>query len=156
MHTCSDALTESQEALAGQQPAGARGRQSVKHGARLRLQSLPLLLDARQQPWLHPAIGGVRSCHVGRLLSLPGKVVRAGPVQTLEARRTYECTRCSFRWGWVSILPSQGAACALIDFTPLHGGMCLISPASRGLMCHDWKALLRSSVVFAPSPSLHA
>ena len=97
MHTCSNALVESQEALAKQQPAEARERQSVKHGARLRLRSLPLSLDAQQQPWLHPAIGGIRSCHVGRLLSLPGKVVRAGPVQTLEARRTYECTRCSLR-----------------------------------------------------------
>lgn len=93
----SEALVETQQALAEQRPQQEQGQQSIKYCAHARLRSLPFSLDAAQQPWLHPAIGGVRSCHVGHLLTMPGKVVRAGPVQTLEAQRTYECARCSHR-----------------------------------------------------------
>lgn len=88
---------EAQQALAEHRPQQQQEQQSIKYSAHARLRSLPHSLDAAQHPWLHPAIGGVRSCHVGRLLTLPGKVVRAGPVQTMEARRTLECTRCSHR-----------------------------------------------------------
>ena len=97
MFHCSDALQHAQGALAEQRSRQGGPPCRVKHLAHPRLTSLPLHLDA-SQPWLHPGIGGVRSAHVGRLLTLAGKVVRAGPTQTLEARRTYECARCQRRY----------------------------------------------------------
>eukprot|EP00899_Mesostigma_viride_P004259 jgi/Mesvir1/13834/Mv15983-RA.1 len=49
-------------------------------------------------PELNPSIGQLRSCHVGSLLVVSGTVIRTGTVKTLEAARTYECTRCKHRF----------------------------------------------------------
>jgi DNA helicase MCM9 len=65
----------------------------IKSHLRIRLSSLPFYLDSA-----NPGIGGIRIYHTGRLITLAGTVVKTGPIQTMEAVRHYECTKCRHRW----------------------------------------------------------
>lgn len=44
-----------------------------------------------------PGIGSIRSCHMDRLLTVSGTVVRTGSVTMIESHKLYECTRCHDR-----------------------------------------------------------
>lgn len=61
-----EAIIEAQRTLLDQ---GLEG--TVKYYVQPRLYSLPQFLDV-EHSWLHPSIGGVRSAHAGRLLTMAG------------------------------------------------------------------------------------
>lgn len=68
----------------------------VKELVHLRLEPLPFHMDQSASAW-YPAIGAIRSCHIDRLLTLSGTVVRTGAVTVMESHKTFACSRCHNR-----------------------------------------------------------
>ena len=68
----------------------------VKELVHLRLESLPFHIDPMAAAW-YPAIGAIRSCHIDKLLTLSGTVVRTGAVTMMESHKIFACSRCHTR-----------------------------------------------------------
>jgi DNA replicative helicase MCM subunit Mcm2 (Cdc46/Mcm family) len=86
---------------AGSAPSGTPPA-AVKPHAHARVFNLPYALDPSCGA-LNPPISRVGSGHIGRLVTLTGTVVKAGPVRVLERQRLMACTKCKHRcveWGW--------------------------------------------------------
>lgn len=69
---------------------------SVKGLVHVRVWGMPFHLDHTAAS-VFPGIGSIRSCHVDRLLTVSGTVVRTGSVTMIESHKLYECTRCHDR-----------------------------------------------------------
>lgn len=69
---------------------------SVKGLVHARVWGMPFHLD-HMAASVFPGIGSIRSCHVDRLLTVSGTVVRTGSVTMIESHKLYECTRCHDR-----------------------------------------------------------
>ncbi|CAG9461513.1 unnamed protein product [Pedinophyceae sp. YPF-701] len=86
------ALQRAQEEILEHHPQ--RASMARKDNVQVRPHGLPYYLDP-SDPTLHPGISGIRSVHVGKLVTILGTVARTGAIQMLEAGRLYECTRCN-------------------------------------------------------------
>ena len=69
---------------------------SVKGLVHARVWGMPFHLDHTAAS-VFPGIGSIRSCHVDKLLTVSGTVVRTGSVTMIESHKLYECTRCHDR-----------------------------------------------------------
>ena len=74
----------------------SQGALSVKGLVHIRVWGMPFHLDSTATSEF-PNIGGIRSCHVDKLLTVSGTVVRTGSVTMVESHKVYECTRCHDR-----------------------------------------------------------
>ncbi len=74
----------------------AQGSLSVKGLVHVRIWGMPFHLDSESSS-IFPDIASVRSCHVDKLLTITGTVVRTGSVTMMESHKLYECTRCHDR-----------------------------------------------------------
>lgn len=69
---------------------------ALKPNAHVRLYNLPYSLDP-DASLLNPAICNLGSFHLGKLVTLRGTVVKAGPVKMFEAQKVYMCNKCKHR-----------------------------------------------------------
>lgn len=69
---------------------------TVKHLVHVRVWGVPFHLDP-QTSSLYPSIGKIRSCHVDKLITVTGTVVRTGSVTMIESHKLYQCARCYAR-----------------------------------------------------------
>lgn len=72
------------------------GPVSAKGLAHVRIWGMPFHLDPAATA-LFPSIGSIRSCHVDKLLTVSGTVVRTGSVTMIESHKLFECTQCHDR-----------------------------------------------------------
>ena len=70
---------------------------AVKDLVHVRLWGVPFHLDHRSSS-LYPSIGNIRSCHVNKLITVTGTVVRSGSVTMIESHKLYQCARCYARY----------------------------------------------------------
>ena len=89
------ALIDAQERLLEAHPA--RDRMALRPQAHPRLHGLPYSLDPAPHA-LNPTIGRIGSAHIGRLVTVRGTVVKAGPVKMFEHQRLMRCGRCGHRF----------------------------------------------------------
>lgn len=68
----------------------------VKDLVHLRIVSIPFHLDQSNAAW-YPSIGKIRSCHIDKLLTLSGTVVRTDTVTMMESHKVFACSRCHGR-----------------------------------------------------------
>lgn len=68
----------------------------VKDLVHVRVWGVPFHLDM-QASSLYPSIGSIRSCHVDKLITVTGTVVRTGAVTMIESHKLYQCVRCCAR-----------------------------------------------------------
>ena len=73
------------------------GFAAVKDLVHVRLWGVPFHLD-HQSSSLYPSIGNIRSCHVDKLITVTGTVVRTGSVTMIESHKLYQCARCYARY----------------------------------------------------------
>lgn len=69
---------------------------TVKGLVHVRVHGLTFYLDGTAA-LLFPGIGSIRSCHVDKLITVSGTVVRTGSITMLESHKMFECTRCHDR-----------------------------------------------------------
>lgn len=69
---------------------------TVKHLVHVRVLGVPFHLDPHSSS-LYPSIGKIRSCHVDKLITVTGTVVRTGSVTMTESHKLYQCARCYAR-----------------------------------------------------------
>ena len=69
---------------------------AVKDLVHVRVWGVPFYLDP-QSSSLYPSIGSIRSCHVDKLITVTGTVVRTGSVTMIESHKLYQCARCYAR-----------------------------------------------------------
>lgn len=69
---------------------------ALKPNAHIRLHNLPYSLDP-EASLLNPAICNLGSFHLGKLVTVRGTVVKAGPVKMFEAQKVYMCNKCKHR-----------------------------------------------------------
>lgn len=69
---------------------------AVKPNAHIRVHSLPYSLDPDPNP-LNPSISSIGSAHLGKLVTITGTVVKAGPVKMFEAQKVFMCNKCKHR-----------------------------------------------------------
>ena len=69
---------------------------TVKGLVHVRVHGLTFHLDDTASA-AFPGIGSVRSCHVDKLITVSGTVVRTGSVTMMESHKLFECTRCHDR-----------------------------------------------------------
>ena len=93
------AAVQAQQRVAQQhQSQAVRFSLTVKGLVHVRLYGLTFYLDdtPAAKPEF-PSIGSVRSCHVDKLITVSGTVVRTGSVTMMESHKLFECTRCGDR-----------------------------------------------------------
>jgi hypothetical protein len=110
------ALLAAQQRLLAGLPANSRPA-SVKHNAHARPSGLCRHLDSASSS----RASEICAQHLDRLVTVRGTVVRAGPVQALEAKRLYECTRCRHRFAVAADPEAGGAAVQLPASCPDAG-----------------------------------
>jgi DNA helicase MCM9 len=69
---------------------------ALKPNSHVRLHNLPYSLDP-EASLLNPAICNLGSFHLGRLVTVRGTVVKAGPVKMFEAQKVFMCNKCKHR-----------------------------------------------------------
>jgi DNA replicative helicase MCM subunit Mcm2 (Cdc46/Mcm family) len=69
---------------------------AVKPNAHVRLQNLPYSMDPDPNP-LNPSISSIGSAHLGKLVTITGTVLKAGPVKMFEAQKVFMCNKCKHR-----------------------------------------------------------
>lgn len=69
---------------------------ALKPNTHVRLHNLPYGLDP-DASLLNPAICNLGSFHLGKLVTVRGTVVKAGPVKMFEAQKVYICNKCKHR-----------------------------------------------------------
>eukprot|EP00775_Hariotina_reticulata_P011290 gene11290-11440_t len=89
-----DALLAAQEQIMQAHPQHTA--MAVKPNAHVRLQNLPFSLDSDPH-MLNPAISSIGSGHLGRLVTIRGTVVKAGPVKMFEAQKLFMCNKCKYK-----------------------------------------------------------
>lgn len=68
---------------------------AVKQLVHVRVLGVPFHLDPQSS--LYPSIGNIRSCHVDKLITVTGTVVRTACVTMIESHKLYQCARCYAR-----------------------------------------------------------
>jgi DNA replicative helicase MCM subunit Mcm2 (Cdc46/Mcm family) len=71
---------------------------ALKPNTHVRLHNLPYSLDPDAN-LLNPAICNLGSFHLGKLVTVRGTVVKAGPVKMFEAQKVHICNKCKHRCG---------------------------------------------------------
>lgn len=66
---------------------------ALKGNVHSRLYGLPYSLDPTPNI-LNPGIAKIASMHLGKLITVPGTVVRTGAVKMFEAQKIFQCTKC--------------------------------------------------------------
>eukprot|EP00879_Flechtneria_rotunda_P021861 GHRR01023054.1.p1 GENE.GHRR01023054.1~~GHRR01023054.1.p1 ORF type:complete len:299 (+),score=98.98 GHRR01023054.1:450-1346(+) len=89
------ALLTAQEMMLQQHPQ--QQIMAVKPNAHVRLHNLPHSLDPEPN-MLNPTISNIGSRHLGKLVTIRGTVVKAGPVKMLEAQKMFICNKCKHRF----------------------------------------------------------
>eukprot|EP00878_Enallax_costatus_P023223 GHUV01024690.1.p1 GENE.GHUV01024690.1~~GHUV01024690.1.p1 ORF type:complete len:488 (+),score=128.46 GHUV01024690.1:127-1590(+) len=70
---------------------------AVKPNAHIRLHSIPYSMDPEQH-LLNPNICNIGSGHLGKLITIRGTVVKAGPVKMFEAQKVFFCNKCKHKF----------------------------------------------------------
>lgn len=65
----------------------------------MRLHDLPYAADPSPGNPLAPSIGQLGCRHLRQLVSLSGRLLKAGPLKVFQAQRMYECNKCKTRCG---------------------------------------------------------
>lgn len=73
-----------------------RQTMAVKPNAHVRLHNLPYSMDPDPNP-LNPSISSIGSAHLGKLVTISGTVLKAGPVKMFEAQKVFMCNKCKHR-----------------------------------------------------------
>lgn len=79
-----------------QQSHGQHQDMALKPNTHVRLFNLPYSLDP-EASLLNPAICNLGSFHMGKLVTVRGTVVKAGPVKMFESQKVYLCNKCKHR-----------------------------------------------------------
>ncbi|WIA33182.1 hypothetical protein OEZ86_006329 [Tetradesmus obliquus] len=90
-----DALLTAQDTVMQQHPH--RQTMAVKPNAHVRLHNLPYSMDPDPSP-LNPSISSIGSAHLGKLVTISGTVLKAGPVKMFEAQKVFMCNKCKHRF----------------------------------------------------------
>lgn len=79
-----------------QQAHPQKADMAIKPNTHVRLFNLPYSLDP-DASLLNPAICNLGSFHLGKLVTIRGTVVKAGPVKMFEAQKVHMCNKCKHR-----------------------------------------------------------
>lgn len=92
----------------------------MKPNTHVRLHNLPYSLDP-EASLLNPAICNLGSFHLGKLITVRGTVVKAGPVKMFEAQKVYMCNKCKRRCAQHTAYPALCQHSAKSAFLHHHG-----------------------------------